>query len=452
MFIRISNPAEEVNRVFLEKLGISTKRDDDSVIGQFGSGVKLAPIAALRNDWRWIFTGKDVKGEYTLEYIKKKEDDGFEHIYYDYGDVVKSSSFTLDAGVLSWNDDFQIFREAFANALDEGEYEIDYADEIENIPGKFCVYLTAAHELKEIVSNIDRWFTINRDPIYEGLNGSIFEKHGTNTRIYAKKVFVWEPDIEQGLFDYQIDSTVLNEERRVKSEWSLKASVGKIFDTLTSDKAGLNIAKKMIKNMNFDFFEMSLDSYHARSGSTVWADAWREIHGKNGIPVSAEEYDACRASLLTFGFNPVLVKSKFIYALLECAKVKTPMDVLGEGSKYQKVAMATWQRKLLNEAVEYVRWSFPRIDDVEIQIFRPGVNQTLLGVHINGTNEVLISEECLNGGINLLVGTLIHELDHFVTGYRDETMEFRNVADNHIARLTIENYRLSNPEVVKEVG
>ena len=60
-YIRIMNEASNpVPRIYLEKLGISTKRDEDQTIGQFGSGVKFAPIAALRNDWEWIFAGADV--------------------------------------------------------------------------------------------------------------------------------------------------------------------------------------------------------------------------------------------------------------------------------------------------------------------------------------------------------------------------------------------------------
>ena len=46
-YIVISNKAETVSRISLEKLGFSTKRNDAKTIGQFGSGIKYAPIAAL---------------------------------------------------------------------------------------------------------------------------------------------------------------------------------------------------------------------------------------------------------------------------------------------------------------------------------------------------------------------------------------------------------------------
>ena len=46
-YVRFRNRADSVPRIRLEKMGISSKRDDDNTIGQFGSGAKLAPIAAL---------------------------------------------------------------------------------------------------------------------------------------------------------------------------------------------------------------------------------------------------------------------------------------------------------------------------------------------------------------------------------------------------------------------
>jgi hypothetical protein len=123
-YIRIYNDSNLVNRLALEKLGLSTKRNDPSSIGQFGSGIKFAPISALRKNIKWIFAGEDSNGKYMLEYVSHLED-GIDSIYYNYLDentkeIVKTkpSSFTLDAGCLSWEDNFQIIREAIANAVD----------------------------------------------------------------------------------------------------------------------------------------------------------------------------------------------------------------------------------------------------------------------------------------------------------------------------------------------
>ncbi|CAB4188892.1 hypothetical protein UFOVP1172_158, partial [uncultured Caudovirales phage] len=68
-YIKIANESGFVSRIALEKLGLSTKRNDPDTIGQFGSGIKYAPIAALRMGLDWAFTGEDEKGPYTLKYV-----------------------------------------------------------------------------------------------------------------------------------------------------------------------------------------------------------------------------------------------------------------------------------------------------------------------------------------------------------------------------------------------
>ena len=92
-YIKITNQADEVSRLKLEKLGFSTKRNDETTIGQFGSGIKFAPISAIRKGIDFIFAGNDSKGAYTLQYIIQ-EDEGIDSVFYKYDDYIKPSSFT----------------------------------------------------------------------------------------------------------------------------------------------------------------------------------------------------------------------------------------------------------------------------------------------------------------------------------------------------------------------
>jgi hypothetical protein len=73
-YIKISNQSENVSRIALEKLGLSTKRNDPDTIGQFGSGIKFAPIAAIRKGMEFVFSGNDDKGSYNLSYIIKDDE------------------------------------------------------------------------------------------------------------------------------------------------------------------------------------------------------------------------------------------------------------------------------------------------------------------------------------------------------------------------------------------
>src|SRR6056300_1314595 len=175
-YIRIRNVSGHdkmiVPRIALEKLGLSTKRDDAETIGRFGSGIKYAPIAALRKGWEWWFVGSDAKGPYHMQYIVEEED-GVDCVWYQYGDGdVKPSSFTLGAGELSWTDPFQIIREPIANAMDGvktygGDWSLDIVDEVgESNLYTFDVYITASPELMNIVDNIDAYFSFNKKKIF----------------------------------------------------------------------------------------------------------------------------------------------------------------------------------------------------------------------------------------------------------------------------------------------
>ena len=91
MYIKVWNKSNGVNRLHLQYLGLSTKRDDDSTIGQFGSGIKYAPILALRKYIDLVIVGQDDDGQYELRY-DTVEIKGIEVIHYDYGTYKVPSS------------------------------------------------------------------------------------------------------------------------------------------------------------------------------------------------------------------------------------------------------------------------------------------------------------------------------------------------------------------------
>ena len=172
-YIKISNYAPCVSRLSLEKLGYSSKRDDPDSIGQFGSGIKYAPISALRLGLEFVFAGHDNNGPYMLRY-KSEVKDGINCIVYDYGDYTENSSFTLEAGIMSWDNEFQIYREAIANAMDEaytsdGDWYRSIVEEKDVVynKGEFAVYITASPLMMGIYNDHDKYFLENRESVYE---------------------------------------------------------------------------------------------------------------------------------------------------------------------------------------------------------------------------------------------------------------------------------------------
>ena len=205
MYIKIANRCSEVNRLHLEKLGLSTKRNDPTTIGQFGSGIKYAPISALRMGLDFVFCGSDAKGYYNLRY-KPVDEDGIESIVYDYGDYQKQSSFTVDAGCMSWDSEWQIYREVISNAKDNGDWTRDLVSEIQNNPNEFAVYITASRGMMEVYEKHDYYFSDDRKVVYfDDYTGiSFLEKINSSMHHYYKSVLVntLESESKVCLFDY----------------------------------------------------------------------------------------------------------------------------------------------------------------------------------------------------------------------------------------------------------
>lgn len=445
-FVRIRNKADIVDRRRLEKLGLSTKRDDEDTIGQFGSGAKLAPIAALRKDIRWITVSEDDNGPYCMEYVAR-DVNGVNTVFYKYDDYEKESSFTVDAGVLSWDEDFQIFREAFANALDEGDYSVDIVDvdEFTHEPGYVNVYLTAAPEVMEIIENFDSYFSIDRDHLVKTENGSVYHASIPGTiRVFNKHVFAFEAGEHwtrrggvKNTYDWGFNNLELNEERRVKSEYSVEKNIAQFLCNLPDDFASRKFIKAVIRNEPDEFFNF-LGEYSIASStaSETWANVWYEMNGDKAVPVpSTMGAELVCTNLRAFEYVPIVV-SLFLFTLLDKAGVKTAKTILGDRSNIEIVECPPEHVEMFQHAIRTVTRYDGRLSAYNVETMK---SNTLLGVWVNDNNPtIFIATRCLDRGFRSTVETLVHELDHAITGARDSDIRFRDAADKRIGDLIVQ--------------
>lgn len=449
MYIRIRNKSEGVNRLFLEKLGLSTKRDDDSTIGQFGSGSKYAPIYALRNGWEWINCGQDDLGPYQMSYGVRQEGD-INSVVFEYGDgTIKESSFTVEAGMLSWDSPFQVFREAFSNCLDGGydpDIAIAFVDEVDWEPGYFDVYLSAVPELLEIAENIDNYFCVNRRPltvIDSGYSRSNFDKvfepitPGT-VRVYSKGVLVYTCD-KIGMFDYEINDIRLNEERKVASEMDLNSRVASAITSYADDI----IARRIVSDINYSRWEWDFPTYYYNGNSKI-LDAWLNRFDDKAVPVIAEQSEVI-PHLKFKGFRAVEVHNKGVLELLGDSGVLTLENALGKGYDFNIIELSRRQEEVFFRATTVINDFGVDTTGIDIEVFSPTPSQHgIWGMCIRGDKpRVLISEKAVEEGLGCLVGTLIHELDHYHSGYGDSDPQFRDIADRRMAELMIQNHKTS---------
>ena len=471
-YIKITNQADEVSRLKLEKLGFSTKRNDETTIGQFGSGIKFAPISAIRKGIDFIFAGNDSKGAYTLQYIIQ-EDEGIDSVFYKYDDYIKPSSFTADAGTLSWETDFQIYREVIANAMDEAKIsntewtmEVVNVDKIVPVEGEFSVYLGATESMLELHNDFDKYFSCDREPIYsDSLGVKLYLPIDDTFRVYCKGVLVYSSkhrsdrfggEILAGLFDYEFDFLKLNEERTVSSEYEMNNAIMTTLAKLTDESLISGLLDTFIDQYEDHdaYYELQcIPSYTYKTGQ--YNDDWANVFEKKYPNTVVVPEDALTinlsATIATRGYTHVSIHHDGIYEFLTGCGIKPYISIFNNGFVYDYTMDISESSKLLN-AIEIVSYSFPEYsydssfvgiyeqsDEADVEALGMTLKIRLNDDDENDTKVMLINRDHINDSdMESLVATLVHEWDHFTTSIGDGNIEgrmFRDVADKKIGKL-----------------
>jgi len=469
-YIHIWNESGFVSRIALEKLGLSTKRNDPSTIGQFGSGIKFAPIAALRNGWKWFFAGEDANGLYTMEYAVENED-GIPCIVYNYGDSKKSSSFTLDAGVLSWDSDFQIYREAVANAMDEtvdgGNWGIEIvdSDSIISKPGIFSVYITAAPSLMEIHNNFDKYFLTNRKSIATSNNADLYNKVDSSFRVYSHGVLVFTLEDSTGLYDYDIDKIRLNEERTIASQWDLEYeltfAIAKLADIDVIKSCILMDSEDMLASC-YEFSRIMASYLTSYNVSKEWKSAFFDVYPENSVICDNVGFlQGANTAVKIRGYNPVVINDANLYSLLSVSGVKTYDSVLSDEYKFDidyEIDSYENVSKALKVASAFEPGLLEFCESNRIGVFTSDIDNNL-GLTINMAKQkseriILVNLNHVNDSVENIIATIVHEYDHASTGFIDGNnagREFRDLADKRIGKLMMDNFKQTLCSVVDGV-
>ncbi len=454
-YIRVSNKSNGVNRLHLEKLGLSTKRTDPDTIGQFGSGIKYAPISALRMGLEFVFVGSDDKGDYQLRY-STKEEDGIDCIIYNYGTYTKDSSFTIDAGTLSWDNEWQIYREVISNAKDNGEWHREIVDSIQQIPDEFAVYVTASTNMVNIYNNHDMYFSEDREVIYrcDYTGISFLKKYDSAERMYSKTVLVNKFDDvnRKSMFDYGLENAELNEERGLKNLSVERIKISKAISKC-KNKQLINdyILEQVIENNLIEFTEISDIHWSYTTPYHYWKDCFYEKYGKNAALVSPSQsvISGFLSIVKTAGKKPIIcaTNAAFIFLSSGCG-IEKAEDYISEESKYDIDEDISKYPKLV-EAMRIASFFEPGLNQMvqPLATFIPNDTREILGITINmddkNKTKILISSELAQeGAVRELVSTIIHEYDHYTSGISDSMFrEFRNLADKRLGSLMYQFYK-----------
>ena len=453
-YIKITNQASLVNRLSLEKLGLSTKRDDPGTIGQFGSGIKYAPIAALRMGLEWVFTGNDNEGGYTLKY-QIVDEFGINSIYYDYGnEMMKPSSFTLEAGMMSWEDEFQVYREAISNAKDGGDWSREIVDTIGSpVENEFSVYITASPAMLALYNDHDSYFCDNQIVVSTFNDIKILKPIDGTLKVYCKSVLVHESDdIRNNIYNYEVNSASLNEDRELKSltttAYDIVKAIAKISDESIIDQILETALSRNQTTWEFDGHYGSIYSY--TSPTPEWKKVFHKKFGDNAVVLSPEEsvIPGIETHVKTRGKKPVRCTSKGLYTFL--TEIGTPLAAKLISEEFiHEVDERIENYPKLSAALRIAETYEPGLLKMNkpVAVFKTKADD-ILGMVINSEKDisekqiVVDQSHATNSNIYELVATLIHEYDHYSTGITDNMYrQFRNLADNRIGRLVVDAYQ-----------
>jgi hypothetical protein len=457
MYIKISNQASCVNRLALEKLGLSTKRDDPNTIGQFGSGIKYAPIAAIRMGLEFVFCGNDEQGPYQLRY-SVREENGIKCIVYDYGTYTKESSFTVDAGALSWEETFQIYREAISNAKDGGNWKRELVKKISQPKAnEFSVYITASPDMMEIYNDHDSFFCDNHNLLYHDKKKQvkILEKKSPGvTRVYVKTVMAFEEEtVDASLFDYEMNSMPLNEERRIKTTYLMENEIVNAI-IACNETSIIDTILKYAFQSTFNCWEFNFYSrWEYAKVNPLYLDRFKVMFGDKAVivPPSIIDVPDIEKVIKMRGYNPVFCQTVGLYkCFAENSKFPNATEIFGEAIIYnidEDLSKSDVLLKAFDIAASFE--SGLRNMSKPIALFENSESSDIKGVTIGmdkdeDQRQILIEKTySSNTPIADLVGTIIHEYDHLSTGITDlMSREFRNLADVRIGKLMTKMYKI----------
>ena len=228
----------------LTLLGASSKRGDDTKIGQYGSGNKFALAYLLRNNYEVTILAGNFQIFLTTR-RKKFRDKEFDIILVNN----KETSITTEFGK-DWTLG-QAIRELYCNAIDEGEHIMEFVKDINNEPNKTSFYIKSREEINNYVSNFNEYFAENKKVLFECPYGKILEKTGTNLNLYRKGVRCMETN-KQSTYDYDLSDVLIDENRLVKFNWQIPSLIWNLVYQCTDEKVIKNI---LDKSHNADFIE-----------------------------------------------------------------------------------------------------------------------------------------------------------------------------------------------------
>ncbi len=267
-YLKISNDGNIDIKAFT-KIGCSSKANDDTKIGQFGSGLNYAIAWLLRNEIKFhAFAGlKEVQFD-VIDSVFRGEPakfiviDGWE------------SSFATTLGGDIWTS-WMAIREIYCNALDEPNGVKSIVDEVIPERDKTTIFIEINEDIQEVIDNWNYYFSYDREDMLfnSGKGVKLFKGNGKNLVVYRKGIKCFDYNAPS-IFHYDIDNLEINESRIVKDSWDLDRRIAQILAKQVPEE----ILQELIENIQDSYeYRLNWDWYDVYFDVDKWS---RVLQGK----------------------------------------------------------------------------------------------------------------------------------------------------------------------------
>lgn len=399
-------------------IGASSKRNDSSKIGMYGSGNKYAISTLLRKGIEfYVFSGKDEIKFTTRD--QKFRDQNFKVILINGNET----SLTTTMGGNDWDTAFAPIREIYSNAMDEDdEAEINEIEVIDPEEDYTKFYIEMTPDVEHFYKNVGLYFcTKNENVIFANKYGAIYKNADSDfkTRIFRKGILAYENQ-NKSVFHYNFVDIEINESRVIKYQFQLYNRIAVILK-LCNNESAINVLIFALTGANAGFYEHKAEYEIGIPFSEAWLNACKD---KKFAPVEfASMLDAEELKgRITLPMN-----------LLKSLKLQfDEIDVLGLNDSSKKsdtnYVIVKPKENFVNKVIDAVgklletsyldRWDNPEIEYVQF------LDNNIIGQAEKG--RILLSTKLDIYGIDEIAKIIIEENEHNISGLGDETRAFQN--------------------------
>jgi hypothetical protein len=428
-YILIQNDGEIETNSF-ELIGASTKRNDNTKIGFFGSGLKYSIAYMMRSGIKFrVFSGeKEIIFTAKTENFRAQD---FQRICIN----GIPTSYTTTMGP-TWKEDWFVLREIYCNALDEAGCQI--VKETENVfpsAGKTRIFIEATESLAGVVHNWNAYFADERTPIfiessdvYTCMLGTednattrqpIQVYHKTDGVVYRKGIRVFED--KSLMYDYNFAFVSINEDRTAKSITGLTYAVLNLFARFSDEAYIKNVLRTSVDDtQNYEYRALGYTTPDDKI-STQWVRFSEEnllvVKEKSGKYAEEIRESKKEAFLIPMIFARQLKKNQ-----PDC-RIMGMGSILGKVSAEEIELTAKMQFLLKEVRASLEEMKYHIHYEIKAAIFD---NDEVLGKADMTNKTILIADKTFDLGRREIAMTLMEENEHLKSGKEDETRAFQN--------------------------